>query len=108
MAPLPQDSENCHNKYTSLGCKWCLLGQGALVQCTACTAVPSSPVRCGEKGEGGSTGFGEIGDGGTILCWEGMGGGEGGSRGGGGAGGLVVLGASVRVVFTWIGQWGTL
>lgn len=23
-------------------------------------------------------------------------------------GGLVVLGASVRVVFTWIGQWGTL
>lgn len=73
MAPLPQDSENCHNKYTSLGCKWCLLGRGALVQCTAYTTVSSSPVRCGEKGEGGSTGFGESGDG-VQFCvgkeWE--------------------------------------
>lgn len=77
------------------------------MQCTAYTTVPSSPVRCtGEKGDGGSPGFGELGWGCDFLCWEEMGGG-GGESGGGGAGGPVVPGASIRVVFTWIGQWRT-
>ena len=77
------------------------------MQCTACAAVPSSPVRCGEKGEGGSTGFGESGDG-VQFCvgkeWEeGKENPEEEEQGE-----LVVLGASIRVVFTWMGQWGTL
>lgn len=76
------------------------------MQCTACTAVPSSPVRCGEKGEGGSTGFGESGNG-VQFCvgkeWQEKENPEEEEQGG-----LIVLGAYIRVVFTWISQWGTL
>lgn len=67
------------------------------------------PARCtAEEGPGAVQGLEKgVGCDVSVLGRDGAEEGEGESRGGR-AGGGVVSGASIKVVLTWIGQWGTL